>query len=157
VWIYFDEVGKKAVCKHCSMEFVTGANSGTTHLRRHINVCQKIEEEERERFALGKGDDLFGTSNYRFYPELTLSLMTLLFIDAEIPFNVIESRFWEPAMRSLRPEYRAVKRQTLRNDCVGVFKAGMGVSLKEFEGLDSCVSFTSDIWTSSVNLGYLCR
>ena len=40
---------------------------------------------------------------------------------------------------------------------VGVFKAGMEVSLKEFEGLDSCVSFTSDIWTSSVNLGYLCR
>ena len=71
------------------MEFVTGANSGTTHLRRHINVCQKIEEEERERFALGKGDDLFGGSNYRFDLELTRNLMTLLFIDAEIPFNVI--------------------------------------------------------------------
>ena len=156
VWIYFDEVGKKAVCKHCSMEFVTGGNSGTTHLRRHINVCQKIDEGEKERFALGKDDDLFGASNYRFDPELTRNLMALLFIDAEIPFNVIESRFWEPVMRSLRPEYRAVGRQTLRSDCVGVFKAGMEVTLKEFEGLDSCVSFTSDIWTSSVNLGYLC-
>jgi hypothetical protein len=33
---------------------------------------------------------------------------------------------------------------------------GMEISLKEFEALDSHMSFTSDIWTSSVNLGYLC-
>ena len=59
-------------------------------------------------------------------------------------------------MRSLRPEYKAVGRQTLRNDCVEVFNKGLAVSLKEFEELDSCVSFTADIWTSSVNLGYLC-
>lgn len=115
MWIYFDEVGTKAVCKHCSMEFVTGANSGTTHLRRHINVCQKIDEEEGLHWAKAR--------IYLVHPIIDLiptrSLMTLLFIDAEIPFHVIESRFWEPAMRSLRPEYRAVKRQTLRNDCVG--------------------------------------
>jgi hypothetical protein len=108
--------------------------------------AKKINEEERESSALGKDGD-FGTSSYRFDLELTRTLMTLLFIDAEISFSVIESRFWEPTMRSLRPEYRIVGRQTLRNDCMGIYKAGMEVSLNEFETLDSCMSFTSDIWT----------
>lgn len=82
-----------------------------------------------------------------FDPKLTRYLMTMLFIDAEIPFLVIESQFRKPAMKSLRPKYRAVERQTLRNDHVRVFKTEMEVSLKEFEELDSHVSFTSDIWT----------
>ncbi|XP_078155203.1 transcription initiation factor TFIID subunit 4b-like [Carex rostrata] len=156
VWIHFDEVETKVACKHCSMEFVTNAKSGTTHLHCHINVCQKNNEEEKESFALDKCDDLFDTFSYIFDPELTRSLMALLFIDTKIPFDVIESRYWEPVMRSLRPEYRAIGRQPLINDCVEEFKAEIEVSLKEFEGLDSCVSFTSDIWTSSVNLDYLC-
>lgn len=59
----------------------------------------------------------------------------------------MESQFWKPAIKSLRPKYRAVGRQTLRNDHVRVFKTDMEVSLKEFKELDSHVSFTSDIWT----------
>lgn len=127
------------MCKYCSMEFVSVKTSGTTHLLRHIPVCPNISEVEKERFALGKESDLFGAPNYKFDPILTRNLMTMLFIDAEIPFNAIESRFWEPAMRSLRPEYRAIGRQTLRNDCVELFRTGMGVTMREFERLDSRV------------------
>ncbi|XP_078156069.1 zinc finger BED domain-containing protein RICESLEEPER 2-like [Carex rostrata] len=156
-WNYFNKVGTKAVCRHCGTELTTGPKSGTTHLCRHIkDACKKIIEEERKKFGLGKDSDMFGTSNYKFNSEVTRSLMTLLFIDAEIPFAVIENRFFEASMRSLRPEYKVVGRQTLRNDCVEVYKKGLAVSWKEFEELDSCVSFTADIWTSSVNLGYLC-
>ena len=85
-------MGTKAVCRHCSMELATGPNLGTTHLRRHIkDVCEKISEEERQKFGLGKTGDMFGTSNYKFNPEVTRSLMTLLFIDAEILFSAIEN------------------------------------------------------------------
>ncbi|XP_078156062.1 zinc finger BED domain-containing protein RICESLEEPER 2-like [Carex rostrata] len=157
VWLHFHQVGAKAFCNHCSMEFVAGLGSGTTHLHRHIGVCQKIVEVERERWlALGKDTNFFGAPNYKFDPVLTHNLMTLLFIDAEIPFNVIESQFFESVMRSLRPKYKLIGRQTLGNDCVQVFKARIEITMKEFEILDSCVSFTSDIWTSSVHLGYLC-
>ncbi|XP_078182381.1 zinc finger BED domain-containing protein RICESLEEPER 4-like [Carex rostrata] len=143
-WNHFDEVGEKAVCKHCKKKLSIGPGIGTTHLKRHIEkTCKKIDEEERVLFTLGQRDDLLPSA--KFDPELTRDLMTMLFIDAEIPFSVIESRFWEPAMRSLRPEYRAVGRQTLRNDCVKVFKAGSGLLMEEFEALDSHVSFTSDI------------
>jgi len=158
VWNHFDDVEENiVVCKKCETKFTFKPRSNTTHLRRHIlEGCPNISKEERAMIVANLGKDLFETSTFRFDPDLTRSLLTLLFIDAKIPFSVINSRFWEPAMRSLRPEYRAVKRQTLRNDCVEVFKAGSNVALNEFAALDSRVCFTSDIWTSSTKLGYLC-
>ncbi|XP_078167150.1 zinc finger BED domain-containing protein RICESLEEPER 2-like [Carex rostrata] len=124
VWLHFRQVGAKAFCNHCSIEFAAGPGSGTTHLHRHIGVCQKIDEVERERWlALSKDTDFFGAPNYKFDPILSRNLMTLFFIDVEILFNVIER---------------------------------IEITMKEFEGLDSRVSFTSDIWTSSMHLGYLC-
>jgi hypothetical protein len=52
--------------------------------------------------------------------------------------------------------YKAVGRQTMRDDCVGVFRVRSDVVKKELKDLDLYVSLTSDIWTSSTNLAYLC-
>ncbi|KAJ1693060.1 hypothetical protein LUZ63_009758 [Rhynchospora breviuscula] len=158
VWNHFEDVGDlKVVCKHCGSTLSKLKGSGTSHLRRHIfNTCERITNDERARMLATPGDDWFDPSTFKFDPVLTRGLHTLLFIDAEIPFSAIESRFWEPAMRSMRPEYRAVGHQTVREDCVAVFKAGCDLALAELEELDSRVSFTSDIWTSSASLGYLC-
>jgi BED zinc finger len=158
VWKHFNEAEPtKVKCKHCHNIFVHGPKMGTTHLHRHLESgCKDITKEERDMYMSGKVDDFFQSSNFRFDPELSRNLITLLFIDAKIPFYDIDTRFWEPTMRSLNPAYKSVKRQTLRNDCIEVFKMGTDVSLTEFEGLNSQVCFTSDIWTSSMNLGYLC-
>ncbi|KAJ4790660.1 Zinc finger BED domain-containing protein DAYSLEEPER [Rhynchospora pubera] len=158
VWGHFVDTGdKKVVCKHCGSALSKVKGSGTSHLRRHLlTSCKSIGDEERANMLTTQGDDWFDPSTFKFDPELTRGLLTLFFIDAELPFSVTESRFFEPAMRSLRPEYRSVGRQTVREDCVAVFKAGCKVALAELQELDSRVSFTSDIWTSSANLGYLC-
>ncbi|KAJ3708749.1 hypothetical protein LUZ61_012454 [Rhynchospora tenuis] len=160
VWDHFreDKDGeKKVICKHCGASLSRVKGGGTSHMRRHILIsCKSINNEDRANILATQGDNWFDPSNFKFDPDLTRGLLTLYFIDAEVPFSAIESRFWEPAMRSLRPEYRSVGRQTVREDCVAVFKAGCSVAMAELEELDSRVSFTSDIWTSSANLGYLC-
>ncbi|KAJ4817601.1 Zinc finger BED domain-containing protein DAYSLEEPER [Rhynchospora pubera] len=158
VWEHFDEIrGQKVVCKHCDSSLTKQKNSGTSHLKRHLAFsCKKIANEEREKIIASQVDDLFDPATFKFDPQLSRGLQTLFFIDAEIPFSATESRFWEPAMRSLRPEFRTIGRQTMRDDCVAVFKAGCDAILTEFEELDSRVSFTSDIWTSSASLGYMC-
>jgi hypothetical protein len=42
-----------------------------------------------------------------WYFQTFLYSLTPFRVDAEIPFSAISNGFWEPAMRSLRPEYRA--------------------------------------------------
>ncbi|KAJ3698798.1 hypothetical protein LUZ61_002503 [Rhynchospora tenuis] len=158
VWDHFDRiVGDKVICKHCDGTMTKGKNMGTSHMKRHLAVsCKKIAQEEREKIIVATVDDLFDAATFKFDPELTRGLLTLFFIDAEVPFAATESRFWEPAMRSMRPEYKCIGRHTMRDDCVAIFKAGYDATLAEFEELDSRVSFTSDIWTSSASLGYMC-
>lgn len=98
------------MCKHCSPELAISPNLDTTHLNQHIkDACKQINKEERKRFPLDKGDDLFQSSSFKFDPELIRNLMTMFFIDAKIAFSVIESMFWEPAMKLLRPEYKVVR------------------------------------------------
>ncbi|KAJ4816636.1 Zinc finger BED domain-containing protein DAYSLEEPER [Rhynchospora pubera] len=158
VWKHFEDVGDNtAVCKNCGAIINCKRKSGTTQLRRHLlEICEGITGEERQRVAGGVVTDPFDRATWKFDPELTRNLIMCLFVDAGIPYSVIETRFWEPAMRSLNPDYKSVGRQTLRNDSVGIFKNGFDLLLSEFDKIDSRVSFTSDIWTSSVNLGYLC-
>ncbi|KAJ3690475.1 hypothetical protein LUZ61_019639 [Rhynchospora tenuis] len=156
VWDHFlddkdDE--KKVICKHCGVPLSKVKGGGTSHMRRHILIsCKSINNEDRANILATQGDNWFDPSNFKFDPDLTRGLLTLYFIDAEVPFSAIESRFWKPTMRSLRPEYRSVGRQTVREDCVAVFKASCSVAMAEIEELDSRVSFTSDIWTSSANM-----
>jgi ribosomal protein S27E len=157
VWNHFREEGEnKVVCNHCGKVLCSSRTPGTSNLKRHLVArCDRISQEDKQMIMTSR-DDPFDSSTFKYDAELTRSLLTLLFIDVEVPFSLIYSRFWEPAMRSMRPEYKAVGRQTMRDDCVGVFRAGSDVVKIELEDLDSRVSLTSDIWTSSINLAYLC-
>jgi hypothetical protein len=67
---------------------------GTTHLHRHLESgCKDITNEERHMYMSGKVDDLFQSYNFRFDPELSRNFIMLLFINAEIPFSIIDTRF----------------------------------------------------------------
>ncbi|XP_052483837.1 uncharacterized protein LOC105796363 isoform X3 [Gossypium raimondii] len=58
VWEHFDRllVGGEQVakCKHCPKVLTGSSNSGTTHLRNHLNVCQKEQNQERSRLNFVK-------------------------------------------------------------------------------------------------------
>ncbi|KAB2092192.1 hypothetical protein ES319_A02G012400v1 [Gossypium barbadense] len=58
VWEHFDRllVGGEQVakCKHCFKVHTGSSNSGTTHLRNHLKVCQKEQNQERSHMDLAK-------------------------------------------------------------------------------------------------------
>jgi len=59
-------------------------------------------------------------------------------------------------MRSAHPSLEVYGRQTLKNDCMSVYREERKKIMNGFANTDSCVSFTSDMWTSIQNLGYIC-
>jgi hypothetical protein len=63
---------------------------------------------EDRQMIIDSRDDLFDSSTFKFDPELTRSLLTLFFIDVNVLFSLVDSLFWEPIMRSMRSEYKAV-------------------------------------------------
>ncbi|KAL6912186.1 hypothetical protein ACP4OV_000991 [Aristida adscensionis] len=59
-------------------------------------------------------------------------------------------------MKSAHPSLEVCGRQTLRVDCVSIHAAERKMFANGFENMDSCISFTVDMWTSCQNLGYIC-
>ena len=64
--------------------------------------------------------------------------------------------FFKRMMRSAHPSLEVYGRQTLKNDCMSIYREERKKIMNGFANTDSCVSFTSDMWTSIQNLGYIC-
>ena len=142
----------KAVCKYCGLRL--GAQSGTSSLRSHIaTTCPAIGDDDRNHFLATikkKSSDTFV-----FDPVLSHERMVQFVIHAEIEFNKFEDPYFEPWMETLQPTMKCVGRQTVRNDCLKMYEKMKQDLHNEFSVLDSRVCFTSDMWTSLQNLGYM--
>ena len=62
VWKYFTRVGvgddgkERAKCNGCNKKYVIGSQSGTSHLKRHIEKCSKLKfEDVRQMIVDGQG------------------------------------------------------------------------------------------------------
>jgi hypothetical protein len=161
VWEHFEtelvEVNGalKAVCRYCGMKMAS-EKSGTNSLRNHIkDSCQKISEDDRQRFiATIKKQPPLGP--FTFNPQRSRELMITWSIRAGVAFNKFEDPSFSPWMASLQPTFSCIGRQTIRNDCVGMYDRMKQTLESELQGLDSRICFTSDLWTSNQKLGYIC-
>jgi hypothetical protein len=86
--------------------------------------------------------------NFVLDPKLVRDFMTKFWITANVAFRKIENGFFKRMMRSAHPSLEIHGKQTPKKR---EKKIASG-----FANTDSCVSFTSDIWTSVQNLGYMC-
>jgi hypothetical protein len=59
-------------------------------------------------------------------------------------------------MKSAHPSLEVHGRKTLKNDCMAVYGDERRKIMSCFASLDSRVSFTTDMWTSIQELGYIC-
>jgi hypothetical protein len=130
--------------------------SGTNSLRNHIkDSCRKISEDDRQRFiATIKKQPPLGP--FTFNPQRSRELMITWSIRAGVAFNKFEDPSFSPWMASLQPTFSCIGRQTIRNDCVGMYDRMKQTLESELQGLDSRICFTSDLWTSNQKLGYIC-
>jgi len=76
-------------------------------------------------------------------------------IHAEIPFLKFEDPYLPPWLRTLQPTFKVRGRQTIRDDCLKKYVEMKRELQAELRSLDSRVCLTSDIWTSSQDLGYM--
>ncbi|KAJ4768509.1 FAR1-related sequence 3 [Rhynchospora pubera] len=55
VWNHFDSLpdGKRATCKYCSRSLCASSKMGTSHLKRHIETCKKIQGDTSQTPFIG--------------------------------------------------------------------------------------------------------
>jgi hypothetical protein len=139
----------KAVCKYCRLQLHT--KSCTSSLR---GSCPIIEDDVRKQFVSTMKKQPLERS-FVFDPQVSRERLVDFCIHPEIPFNKFEDPYCQPFIDSLRPEFKVKGRQTIRDDCFKKYNQMKKDLQDELNSLSSPVCITSDMWTSSHNLGYM--
>ena len=159
VWQFFEELPNeaKAICIHCRSKISYHKGIGISHLQNHIrSSCKELPSDIDRNSIFPKSVSSLDLRNFVLDPRLVRDFMTKFWITANIAFRKIENGFFKRMMKSAHPSLEVHGRQTLQNDCMLVYREERKKIANGFANTDSCVSFTSDMWTSIQNLGYIC-
>ncbi|WVZ83450.1 hypothetical protein U9M48_030596 [Paspalum notatum var. saurae] len=159
VWEHFEKSlievdgDLNAACKYCGLKLNT--KSGTSSLRGHIaNACQGIDSATRKRFKASMNKQPH-EENFVFDPQICRKAMNKFIIHAEIPFLKLEDPYLQPWINTMQPTFHVRGRHTICSDCLKKYEDMKKELQTELQNLDSHVCLTSDIWTSSQNIGYM--
>ena len=143
----------KAVCKYCGIHM--NAKFGTSSLRDHIaNACPAIGTPIRQKFKATLNKQSL-VEPFVFDPQICRQEMIKYIIHAEIPFLKFEDPYLHSWLKTLHPTFKVRGCQTICNDCLKKYVEMKRELQVELQNLDSHVCLTSDIWTSSQNIGYM--
>jgi hypothetical protein len=159
VWNHFEELPLegKVMCIHCQARLSNNQGTGISHLRNHIMVsCKQIPPDIDRSSIFACNASTTDTSNFIVDPKITRDFMTKFWISANVAFKKIEDKFFKKMMKSAHPSLEVHGRKTLKNDCMAVYGDERRKNMSCFASLDSRVSFTTDMWTSVLELGYIC-
>lgn len=170
VWTVFTELQRKegevkrAKCNYCSVTYqVEGGKHGTSNMRRHMKTCKNRPGQE------GPMDDYtisyVGGNEGNVHNEMKLQkydanlirqkLVEWIVCD-EMSFRVVESAKFKDLMRTCEPRFQVPSRITIARDVFKLYCAEKDKLKAAFKGNVGRVSITTDTWTSSNNVNYMC-
>ncbi|KAL5724555.1 hypothetical protein ACHQM5_007798 [Ranunculus cassubicifolius] len=146
----------KACCKLCNIKMVYGGNNGTKHLLRHMVGCTDKSFNENGQPVIGR--TATGAAYYFCFKQAVARRETLrYFIVEELPFNKIgKGSFKRWVLKSFGPQFKPPCRSTMRSDVLQSFEDQKLLLKDILKKLPGKICFTSDLWTSSQRLGYMC-
>jgi len=148
----------QARCKHCNEVFAAARNSGTSHMRRHLVVCEprlKMHDMVEQLKSSELSTETTVLTNWKFDRTITRCELVRLIVLHELPFSFVEYDGFRSYSLSLNPLAEKVSRVTIKENCMEAYK-NQRASLRDmFKDYNCRVSLTADLWTSNQNSGYM--
>ncbi|XP_010256082.1 PREDICTED: zinc finger BED domain-containing protein RICESLEEPER 2-like isoform X2 [Nelumbo nucifera] len=162
VWEDFDLITKpsgvqEAICKHCRHAFVGGSASGTTHLKNHLPRCKsrRFKDPLQQLLAVTKtASEKCVLEPFKFDAQRSRLDLVRFIISYGCPFDVVENPFFGIFTTNLNPSFKIISRNTIRNDCLKLYKQEKEKLYKYLDTLSCRFSITIDMWTSTQRLSY---
>ncbi|XP_012704471.1 zinc finger BED domain-containing protein RICESLEEPER 1-like [Setaria italica] len=127
------------------------------HLNRHIAIhYHAIPQEDRDRFIATLKPTSINEEKGVFDPEVFRILIAKYFISAEIAFYKANDPNWTNLINYCQLSFRVVGHRNVRTDYVLFYEEEKLQLRNKFRKVKSNVTLTTDVWSSDLNLGYLC-
>ncbi|KAI3981871.1 hypothetical protein MKX01_041134 [Papaver californicum] len=165
-WNEFEQIkedGKvvKGKCKHCNLKLCAKSANGTSSLNKHLKsygLFKTAQKQLNQMFlkASVKENGALDAYNFNFNQEVTRDRTERMIILHELPFSMVEYLGFRMVLTSLQPNFKLVKRNTERSDCMKVYNSEKKLLYETFSKVQSRISLTTDIWAcNSQNKGYM--
>ncbi|WVZ85091.1 hypothetical protein U9M48_032048 [Paspalum notatum var. saurae] len=157
--IYHDGKVVEAKCKHCYEVFSATRNSGNSHMRRHLAVCEpriKIHDVVDKLQSSAPSTESVVLANWKFDRKVTRAELVRMICLHEISFSLVEYDGFRRYSASLNPLAETVSRTTIKQNCIQAYKNHRSTLRDKFGGSSCRFSLTADLWTSNQNIGYMC-
>ena len=82
----------QARCKHCNEVFTVASNSGTSHMRRHLAVCEprlKMHDMAKQLKSSELSKETTVLTNWKFDRTITRCELVRLIVLHELPFSFV--------------------------------------------------------------------
>ncbi|CAL5077025.1 unnamed protein product [Urochloa decumbens] len=145
-------------CIHCNEIFPAARNSGTSHIKRHLDICEERAKVHNmiENLQSTGPTEAAALADWRFDAQRTRGELVRMIVLHELPFSFVEYDGFIRYSASLNPVFKLVGRTTIKMDCMEVFKNHRLALRDMLKDCNSRVSLTADAWTSKGNIGYFC-
>src|SRR5260364_74990 len=160
VWEHFSLLKKerKAKCDHCKGLLSHKKGTGTSHLRRHINSCQKYKRLLSNPNGFNSGSN--GQTKLRFNVNRTSTkeivrkdVADMVVLD-ELSFQFVEGWGFRKLIRGLLPDF-IVSADSIKRDIMNTYNKRKSLIKNILQNVEGKISLTCDCWTSLQQLGYL--
>jgi hypothetical protein len=115
----------EARCKHCNEVFSAAHNSGNSHMRRHLAICEPrlkmVDMVEKLKSSVPSTEAAL-LSNWKFDSKKTRAELVRLIVLHELPFSFVEYEGFRSYSTSLNPLAESVSRTTIKQNYIEAFK-----------------------------------
>jgi hypothetical protein len=112
-------------CIHCNEIFLAARNSGTSHIKRHLDNCEqraKIQDMVEKLQSTTLPTEVTTLADWRFDAQRTRGELVRMIVLHELPFSLVEYDGFIRYSASLNPLFKMVCRTTIKMDSIEVYK-----------------------------------
>ncbi|TYH24331.1 hypothetical protein ES288_A03G083300v1 [Gossypium darwinii] len=109
----------KAQCNHCKTIFSAKSSSGTSHLRRHLNICLKKVDKDISQYTIAIQPSLGGVpfiKNYKFDADECRKAISTFLVCGKHSFRAVEEPRFRYMMSITSPNFKNISRYTAARD-----------------------------------------
>ncbi|KAJ4819010.1 Zinc finger BED domain-containing protein DAYSLEEPER [Rhynchospora pubera] len=170
VWSHFtrgpkdDNGSLDATCNYCGKKYKQGNQRSTSSLWHHFERgCKKVPRSKRVKpdamqTLLQAGKATTAGPNptvWKFDQARSRKNFGKMVIAHDYPFNCATHHYLKVFASDLQPLFKMVSRTTVRADCLSIYEDEKAALYEFFSQLDCRFSFTSDLWTSKGDRGFM--
>ncbi|KAL2934577.1 putative AC transposase, partial [Bienertia sinuspersici] len=140
----------KARCFHCKAILTAKSNSGTSHLKRHLDECLAKNNVSINFFLIGaqhnSGEQTMTLKDPKVDPQALRKAICMYVVAGAYSFSTVDEPGFKHMISIACSNYNVLSKHTIRRDALKYYEEEWKIVMSDLQNSIGRISFTSDNW-----------